>query len=311
VEAILQALRSYLAGEVGVTNARNPSHALPSPRLDASPLGRVVEGELIPRLLLAHRVGPISPQLGGALGGVLSDHDVAEFVRRVLGGDDEEVPRYIAGLLERGTTAEALYLDLLAPTARQIGDLWSDDRCDFVEVTLALGRLQRALRDLSRVFLADATRPTLAGRVLLSSVPGEQHTLGMFMVAEFLLRDGWGVFVGPPLSEAELLASVESEWFDVIGFSVGCESRLQTLKREITKVRRCSRNRQVAVMVGGRVFNDYPELIGRVGADASAIDAREAPLVARALLHEVEAGSSEQRRSERRSERPGESTQTR
>jgi methanogenic corrinoid protein MtbC1 len=115
-------------------------------------------------------------------------------------------------------------------------------------------------------------------------VPGEQHTLGVIIVAEFLLRDGWRVLVGAPWTESDLLAMVSSESFDVIGFSVGCENRLASLKREIRRLRTASRNPNVRIMVGGKVFVDQPDMVSRVGADAYAVDARQAPDIARELL---------------------------
>ena len=50
------------------------------------------------------------------------------------------------------------------------------------------------------------------------------------MVAEFMIRDGWGVSVGAPVEERELLNLVRDEWFDAIGFSVACDSRLWQLR---------------------------------------------------------------------------------
>lgn len=104
------------------------------------------------------------------------------------------------------------------------------------------------------------------------------------MVAEFLIRDGWGVSVGPPILEADLLQLLRDEWFDVVGFSVTCESRLSHLQREIRRVRASSRNAQIGVIVGGRVFNERPELVARVGADGSAADASGVPEQARRLV---------------------------
>jgi hypothetical protein len=37
-------------------------------------------------------------------------------------------------------------------------------------------------------------------------------------------------------------------------------------------------------MVGGPAFNDHPELVALVGADATAVDGRQAALQAEALL---------------------------
>lgn len=210
--------------------------------------------------------------------------DVERFVQVVLRGDDEQLRAHIAKLREDGVGAEAIFLDLLAPAARALGEKWSDDSCDFVDVTIALGKLQSTLRELSSLFVSDRPDTSLVGRVLLACVPGEQHSFGLFMVAEFFIRDGWGVRVGPPVSEAELLLNLRSEWYDVVGFSVSCDSRLDHLKREIARVRHASMNPNVLVMAGGRAFNDQPELLARIGADASAARADLAPIRARQML---------------------------
>lgn len=247
-------------------------------------LERTIQNEIVPRLLLSHRAGPIPPQVSAAVGRTLSAQDVDEFLDAVRGVDDAIAADFVRDIVASGAPIDAVYLDLLAPTARRLGKLWETDECDFVEVTVAMGRMQRLLRDLSQVFLADAGRPETVGSVLLTCIPGEQHTLGIIMVGEFLLRDGWRVLVGAPWTEHDLLSMVRTEWYDVIGFSVGCESRLSSLKREIRRLRSASRNPNVQVLVGGRVFSDDPAMIERVGADAAASDAREAPIVARSLL---------------------------
>ena len=45
-----------------------------------------------------------------------------------------------------------------------------------------------------------------------------------------------------------------------------------------------SRNKAVSVMVGGPVFVENPEIARQVGADASAVDAPTAVLLAQVLL---------------------------
>jgi methanogenic corrinoid protein MtbC1 len=193
-------------------------------------------------------------------------------------------------VLAEGATVEAVYHDLLAPSARRLGDMWDNDECDFVEVTVALGRMQRLLRDLSQVFLAESGHAEPVGNILLTCVPGEQHTLGIIMVGEFLLRDGWRVLVGAPWTESDLLSMVATEWYDVIGFSVGTESRLSVLRRDIRRLKQASRNANVQIMVGGQLFADDPALAEQAGANAIASDARQAPAVARALLPAARAG---------------------
>ncbi|MEO7996141.1 MAG: cobalamin-dependent protein [Gemmatimonadaceae bacterium] len=209
---------------------------------------------------------------------------VPEFVRAALATEDRVIRELVDRLLEQGRSVQSIYLDLLAPSARALGEMWSEDNCDFVEVTMAVGRLQLVLRDLSQMFVRDRPEEEVAGRVLLACVPGEQHSLGLFMVAEFFVRDGWEVHVGPPLSDEQLLADVRTEWYDIVGFSVSCDSRLDNLKREIRRVRQASRNRNVLILAGGRAFNEHPGLLERIGADASAANAELAPERARQML---------------------------
>jgi MerR family transcriptional regulator, light-induced transcriptional regulator len=263
----------------------SPSAPRRSDRLERRErLERTIENELVPRLLASHRAGPIPPALSMAIARELSEHDINHFVSAIRSPDDDRAVQFIREVLADGASVEAVYLDLLAPSARRLGEMWDRDECDFVEVTVSLGRMQRLLRDLSQVFLADATRSEPVGHVILTCMPGEQHTLGIIMVGEFLLRDGWRVLVGAPWSESDLLTMVGAEWYDVIGFSVGSESRLPILKRDIRRLKSASRNPHVQILVGGQVFVDDPTLADDVGANAIADDARGAPKAARSLL---------------------------
>ena len=261
-------------------------------------LERTIENELVPRLLTSHRVGPVSPNMAAAAARVLSESDVATFVAAVRSQDDSRGAQFVRSVLEEGATVESVYLDLLAPSARRLGSMWDNDECDFVEVTVALGRMQRLLRDLSQVFLAESGHAEPIGNILLTCVPGEQHTLGIIMVGEFLLRDGWRVLVGAPWTESDLLSMIATEWYDVIGFSVGTESRLSVLRRDIRRLKQASRNPNVQVMVGGQLFAEDPSLAEQVGANAIALDAREAPATARSLLPAARAGSTDHHSSE-------------
>lgn len=232
------------------------------------------------RLTIA-RSAPASPQASAP--GVRPE-EREEFLDRALSRDDAAAAEFVDLLVRRGVPVGAIYMDLLAPTAQALGQMWTDDACDFVDVTLATGRLQRAVRELGHGFVGAAPLGEAAGRVLLSAMPGEQHTLGLFMVAEFLLRDGWHVRVLTPDTPADLAGAVRDGAYDVVGFSAACDSRLLALRHQIAAVRRHSRNPHVSVVVGGRIFVEHPELVGRVGADGSAASAADAPRCARALL---------------------------
>lgn len=214
----------------------------------------------------------------------LSAHDVERFVGALTATDDAMAERTVRDWLASGVPIERLYLELFAPAAARLGELWDDDACDFLQVTDALGRIHRVLHLLEPVWLSPAPGASRAGRALLACPAGEQHTLGLFLVADFFARDGWDVLVGPPLDRVGLLDAVHEQHVDVVGFSVGCATRLPRLAHDIAHLRRASRNPNVLVLVGGPPFTRDPGLVARVGADGTAATADDAPRVARALL---------------------------
>lgn len=214
----------------------------------------------------------------------VSPEDVDRFVAALTGADDAPAERVVREWLAGGLPIERLYLDVFVPAAARLGELWDDDACDFLQVTDALGRIQRVLHLLEPVWLTPAPSATRAGRALLACPAGEQHTLGLFLVADFFARDGWDVLVGPPLDRVGLLDAVRDQHVDVVGFSVGCATRLPRLAHDISHLRRASRNPNVLVLVGGPPFTADPALAARVGADGTAASADDAPRVARTLL---------------------------
>lgn len=249
-----------------------------------SGLVSTIEREIIPRLVLAHRGAGVAPPAIEAAGARLDASHVAEFCRLVLRDDLDVLMDYVARVGARGVPLERIYLELLAPVARRLGDMWLADECDFTTVTLGLWRLHQVLHELSPSFQSHCEPLAEGKRALLAATPGEQHTFGLFMVAEFFRRSGWEVVDGPAFSAPELTSAVRHDWFAVSGFSLGCSANAGRLTELIRDVRHASRNRAISIIVGGAVFIDQPELVARVGADACARDGREAVHLAETLL---------------------------
>ncbi len=243
-------------------------------------LARTVELAVIPRLLIAHPA-PAVPAASGLL--VTAAH-VVDLVALVLSRGEPEAVAFVEGMHEQGALPESLYLDLLAPAARRLDEMWDDDVCDFTEVTIGLWRLQNMMRELSPSFQRSAASRPNAPRALLVRLPGEDHTFGLSMVHEFFRRAGWDAWSGPVASSADLRGMVRREWVEVIGFSLACDEKLDAVRAEIRSVRRASKNPGLGVLVGGPGFTANPSLSAKVGADGTATDGRQAVLQAQALL---------------------------
>jgi methanogenic corrinoid protein MtbC1 len=246
-------------------------------------LNRVVQAEILPRIALARRAAACRKASVARTPATMAQ-DVAELVHRLLFHDADDVIAFVETLRLRGASAESLYLGVLSDAARRLGDLWFDDRCDFAQITIGIGWLQEALRALSRSFQATAVSPSDAKSVLLLPAPGEQHTFGLLMLAEYFRRAGWHVAGGPVSSGIDPVDAVRCGWFDVAAFSIGSEALLGGLARCIRRVRWSSRNRDLGIMVGGPLFLQRPDLVGRAGADVTATDAPGAVRRADGLL---------------------------
>lgn len=246
---------------------------------------RTIESDIIPRLVRAHRPDEVPP-VAEPPGQTLDEATMRRFVGLVLADQDSAALQLIVNLRNAGALVESIYLDLLAPAARELGRMWEEDVVLFSDVTVAVGRLQRIMRGLSPAFGTEVEIPSDGRRALLLPAPGEQHTFGLSMVAEFFRRAGWDVVCDLDSRVLDPISLVRAEWFDVIGISAGVDARVDWLKSGIAAVRHASRNRAIGVMVGGPVFIADPARAGLVGADSTASDGRQAPVLAERLLHE-------------------------
>ena len=248
-----------------------------------SSLAVLVAGEIIPRLILAHRADP--RPFHSDIPVELIALDVADFTPLALAGDPAALFARVERLLSAGVPAETLMVDLLAPAARMLGTWWEEDRCDFVEVTMGLWRLQEVVRHLATRTAPPTLRP--GRRALFAAFPGDQHDFGAAMVSELFRRHGWDAEMIVAADMTALLAAVGHAQYDVVGLTISCDCNNARVRSAILALRSVSRNPYLRVMVGGRVPNEDPMFADRVGADATAADARNALRLADVLVGEV------------------------
>lgn len=258
-------------------NGKRPGAGPDRPDMSRSAgLASTIEGEIIPRLVLAQRAasGEARQDRKGPL--VLDASHIEQLADLLMTQDAPVALAYVEAIRGQGTSLGSIYLDLLAPTARRLGELWHEDRCSFFEVTLGLCALHQLLRSLAPGTVRGGRDTALQRRVLLCPAPGEQHTFGLVMVGEFFRRSGWDVRFENPETVADLSRLVRGDYFAVVGITVGCTTPLKGVAPAILAARRASCNRSLGVLVGGSIINARPELVSLMGADATAGDGRRA-----------------------------------
>lgn len=250
-------------------------------------LARIVESEIVPRLMFVHEnmQRPEAPKQPQSV--VLDEETTERFAVLSLSSGRDSLLAVIGNLLQQGVSLESIFLNLLAPAARRLGDFWNEDRASFADVTIALGRLQQVVRELGQ-HASPAEAANGHGRAaLFAPAPGEQHTFGIVIIEEFFRHSGWRTWSELDGSREEIVHAARSHVFDVFGMTASSEDRLDQLAPTIMSVRAMSRNRDISVIVGGRLFIERPDLVARVGADAMASDALEAVLKAEGAVRQL------------------------
>ncbi|MEO3471059.1 cobalamin B12-binding domain-containing protein [Roseomonas sp. CAU 1739] len=247
-------------------------------------LAKTIERDVIPRLVLAHRAAPAAPYIDRSPSPLPTSEDIATLTALAIRSELKDVEAFVDGIQAAGIPLDRIYLDLLAPVARRLGEMWEADECDFATVTMGLAALQQVVLNSGRRFTQAPQRPREGRRAVLAPTPGETHTFGLVIVAEFFRRAGWEVWSGNGASLPEIVAKVRGEPFAIAAFSLASEDHLAALANLIHRVRRASLNRGIGILVGGAIFAERPGLVSDIGADATAADGEEATLQAETLL---------------------------
>ena len=252
---------------------------------NARSLDQLIAREIIPRLLIAHATPhPVGEAVGDH---AISEAEVATFAPLALQVEADELLDYVETLLARGVTPDTVLVDLLAPAARLLGQFWEDDRCDFVDVTMGLWRLQEVVHELSGRSPHGSAAVDHVRRALFATLEGDQHSFGTIVVDELFGASGWATDRITAATTVELLARVRDEWFDLAGLTITCDCHVAPLPSIVRSIRAASRNPRICVMVGGPVFARDAKLAATVGADGTAPDARVAVRIAGELVDAV------------------------
>lgn len=237
-----------------------------------SSLARIVETDILPRAQME-----LAPEK------LMSEHRLVPdlLANLVLRGDSDDAWAFVKALARAGVAPREIMITAIAPAARRLGELWDSDACDFMQVTVGLQRLQGLLRNLDPEEEQSVDRKPRAPAILLSAARGENHLLGVQMIASLFASEGWRVERASAEACARRLAD---QWFDAVGFSVNCERFFDGLRLMIGEARLASQNPGVRVLVGGSIFASNPEIGQKLGADNVAPDFETAVYLARILL---------------------------
>ncbi len=200
------------------------------------------------------------------------------YLAALLEGDRAGARLALDQALGDGVQPMAVYLSVLVPTQRRVGELWLDGK-----LSIAGEHLATEITSVEMEYLrARAPRkPALGKRAMVAIAPGERHALGGRIVADFLFVDGWEVdFLGADVPASELAAFVQDRKPDVLAISVVLAHNLGRAAEAARAVREAVPD--IPIMLGGTAIRDQLHA-EELGANGYAADASDAVRIARVL----------------------------
>lgn len=186
--------------------------------------------------------------------------------------------RQALGVVQLALTTQVdirdLYMEVFQPAMHEIGRLWETNQLTVAQEHLATAITQSVMAQLyGHVF----AHPCIGRTLVATCIGGELHELGIRMVADFFELEGWDVFyLGANVPQEEVVEMLHERRTDLLGISVSLNPHVKQAHDLIRAVRATPVGREVVIMVGGHPFNREPHLVEMVGADFTALNAREA-----------------------------------
>jgi excisionase family DNA binding protein len=117
-------------------------------------------------------------------------HYVRRLTERLVRGDEAEAWRLLQQALTSAFTAEELYLEMLGPALRRVGDEWAAGRLTIADEHRASALMSRLVGRLGPSFARPGVK---RGHVVLGAPADDHHGLPTALVADVLRGRGYSV----------------------------------------------------------------------------------------------------------------------
>lgn len=196
------------------------------------------------------------------------------FESALLAGDRYGAESVLDDCLAQGRSLVDAELHIIQPALYGIGRKWQNNEVTVVQEHLATAIAQAVMS----VGLGKSTVSASNGsRIVLACVEGNNHAVGLQMVADAFLLAGWEVqYLGANVPTNGLLRHIAQYKPDLVGLSVSFAQQLRVVKTIMSQLTQAHGIARPPVIIGGLAINQFDRLAGQLGADATSQDARSA-----------------------------------
>lgn len=212
--------------------------------------------------------------------------DTDAFITLLVNDEYHAVEKSISSYFENDGSAQKLFTEFLTGCAQKLGDMWLNDECSFCDVTLGVMNIHNILHDHTEYLGTEISSFGEGRLVLLTTMPGATHILGISMLKAFFDAAGWQVDAEYDTPISDIVRKASSKKYEMIGISTSIVEDIDSCKKLIDRIRAKSLNPNIKILVGGAPFSENQDLMDVVGADATASNAIDALKIASAFIKE-------------------------
>lgn len=196
------------------------------------------------------------------------------FQASLLRGDHITCLKIAQESVVHGKDIEGFYLHIIQTSMYEIGMLWERDMISVAQEHLASAIVSRVMASVNMT--AVESKP-YKGKAVITSSPNEFHEIGAWMLADVLAAEGWDIrYLGANMPHGDLILLLKSFKPEILGLSITMAFNVNKARDIIQDIKKDPSLQTITVIVGGRVFNDNPDLWKQMGADGFASNLSEA-----------------------------------
>lgn len=210
-----------------------------------------------------------------------------QITKRLLAGDENGTFQALEAAMAAGADVDVVYLDVLTPALREVGQLWHDGKISIADEHLATAV---AMRVVARLGSRIAGRPGRnRGTIVLATVANDHHFLPTAILRDLLRHRSFDVADLGGNTPAESIVDRVSNTTDLVavGLSASTADVGEAAADTITQIR--ARMPKIPIVVGGGAWSNADE-IAALGDCIPSTSARDALAIFDRIHEERKAG---------------------
>ena len=205
---------------------------------------------------------------------MLQNRAIEKYLDSLLKGDRKQSRAVIEEILQTGTPANSVYIDVIWPIMVEIEKLLRADKITSSEEHLAT-RINRTIVDQLQNKLPRKTGKNK--KIVVCCAQAELQELGAQITADLFESDGWEVkFLGGGLNNEDIFAFVHEYGPDILFIYGTTPKQAPGIRQLIDTIKGVNAWPDLRIMVSGGLFNRAEGLWEEIGADLFAATAAEA-----------------------------------